>query len=98
MKKTLIALAAFSTIAGAAQAQSAVTVYGLIDTGITYANKVLLPGTLTGATGSKLSEDSGLISGSRLGFKGTEDLGGGLKALFQLEIGFKNDTGIFDGT
>ncbi|MFC5472372.1 porin [Paraherbaspirillum soli] len=89
MKKSLIALAVLGAIAGAAQAQSSVTIYGIVDTGITYSNH--LP-TATG-TGSKFSMNSGVIQGSRLGFKGTEDLGNGLKAVFQLENGFKNDTG-----
>ncbi|PUA18634.1 porin [Glaciimonas sp. PCH181] len=98
MKKSFVVLAALGSIAGAVQAQSSVTIYGVIDTSVTYTRKALLPGTTSGATGSKLSLDSGLNSGSRLGFKGIEDLGGGLKALFQLEMGFANDTGALDGT
>ncbi|WP_211442312.1 porin [Collimonas humicola] len=96
MKKSLIALAVLGAIAGAAQAQSSVTIYGIVDTGIVYTSKV---STATGANGlssnngSKFSVNSGVIQGSRLGFKGVEDLGGGLKALFQLEAGFSNDTG-----
>ncbi|WP_395827019.1 porin [Collimonas sp.] len=97
MKKSLIALAVLGAIAGAAQAQSSVTIYGIVDTGITYANKVSTanagPNGTSSANGSKFSVDSGVIQGSRLGFKGVEDLGGGLKALFQLEAGFRNDTG-----
>jgi len=91
MKKSLIAVAVLGAIAGAAQAQSAVTIYGILDTGITYANKVPTPGN--SSNDKKFSVDSGVIQGSRLGFKGVEDLGGGLKALFQLEAGFHNDTG-----
>lgn len=98
MKKRLIATAMLGVVAGIAQAQSAVTIYGILDTSVSYTNKTLLPGTKTGATGSKLSVDSGVNSGSRLGFKGAEDLGGGLKALFQLEMGFKVDTGVLDGS
>lgn len=97
MKKTFITLAVLGAIAPAAQAQSAVTIYGIVDASVNYTSKALLPGTKTGATGSKLSVDSGIVTGSRLGFKGTEDLGGGLKALFQLEMGFKVDTGALDG-
>jgi predicted porin len=97
MKKSLIALAVLGAIAGAAQAQTSVTIYGIVDTGITYANKVSTanggPNGTSSANGSKFSVDSGVIQGSRLGFKGVEDLGGGLKALFQLEAGFRNDTG-----
>lgn len=98
MKKVFIALTALSAIANVAQAQSSVSIYGIVDTGVSYTSKALIPGTTTGATGSKMSVDSGLNSGSRLGFKGTEDLGGGLSALFQLEMGFKMDTGALDGS
>jgi predicted porin len=94
MKKSLIALAVLGAIAGAAQAQSSVTIYGIVDTGIVYTSKAV---TATGGTGSKFSVNSGVIQGSRLGFKGVEDLGGGLKALFQLEAGFNNDTGALNG-
>jgi len=90
MKKSLIALAVLGAIAGAAQAQSSVTIYGIVDTGIVYTSKASAG---AGTTGSKFSVNSGVIQGSRLGFKGVEDLGGGLKALFQLEAGFSNDTG-----
>ncbi|MFJ2989024.1 porin [Collimonas sp. NPDC087041] len=90
MKKSLIALAALGTIAGAAQAQTAVTIYGTVDTGITYSNHNV---TANGDNGSKFGVGSGNIDTSRIGFKGVEDLGGGLKALFQLEAGFNSDTG-----
>lgn len=95
MKKSLMALATLGTIAGSAQAQSSVIIYGIVDTGVTYTNKVL--NATTRKTGSKFSVDSGVAQGSRLGFKGVEDLGGGLKALFQLEVGFNNDTGALNG-
>ncbi|PUA18198.1 porin [Glaciimonas sp. PCH181] len=95
MKKSLIALAVLGAIAGAAQAQSSVTIYGIVDTGVTYTNKAL--NATTGKTGSKFALTSGNIQGSRLGFKGVEDLGGGLKAVFQLEAGFANDTGALQG-
>jgi predicted porin len=85
MKKSLIALAVLSAVAGAAQAQSSnVTIYGLVDMGI---QRQDIGGTATTAL------DSGNQSGSRLGFKGTEDLGGGLKANFKLEMGVNADTG-----
>ncbi|HEX5739432.1 MAG TPA: porin [Hydrogenophaga sp.] len=80
MKKSLIALAVLG-VAGVAQAQSSVTLYGIADVGI-IKNK-----------GSAATMDSGLLSGSRLGFKGTEDLGGGLRAVFLLEAGLSLDTG-----
>ncbi|ART56019.1 porin [Acidovorax carolinensis] len=82
MKKSLIALAVLAA-SGAAMAQSSVTLYGVADAGVTYLN----------------GNDnwSGVTSGnnltSRLGFRGTEDLGGGLKANFVLEGGFNLDNG-----
>jgi predicted porin len=80
MKKSLLALAALGTFAGAAQAQSSVTLYGIIDAGFVYNNN---------SAGQKLySLNSGNLQGSRWGLRGTEDLGGGLKALFVLENGF----------
>ncbi|WP_443114682.1 porin [Herbaspirillum seropedicae] len=93
MKKSLLALAVLGAFAGAAQAQSSVTIYGIVDTGVVYQSKVATP---TGGTGSKFSLNSGVIQGSRIGFKGTEDLGGGLSAVFNLEAGFSNDTGGLD--
>jgi predicted porin len=90
MKKSLLALSVLGAFAGAAQAQSSVVIYGLLDTGISYNSNVA---KADGGNGSKFGLNSGLIQGSRLGFKGVEDLGGGLKALFQLESGFNSDTG-----
>lgn len=95
MKKSLLALAVLGAFAGAAHAQSAVTIYGIVDTGVVYQSKVATAG---GGTGSKFGLNSGVIQGSRLGFKGTEDLGGGLSALFNLEVGFSNDTGGLQGS
>jgi predicted porin len=96
MKKSLLALAVLGAFAGVAHAQSSVTIYGIIDTGIVYQSKVAT-GTGTN-TGSKFSLNSGVIQGSRLGFKGTENLGGGLSAVFNLEAGFSNDTGALQGS
>lgn len=95
MKKSLLALAVLGAFAGVAHAQSSVTIYGIVDTGVVYQSKAAVAG---GGTGSKFSLNSGVIQGSRLGFKGTEDLGGGLSALFNLEIGFSNDTGGLQGS
>ncbi|MCU6434780.1 porin [Undibacterium sp. Jales W-56] len=89
MKKSLLALAALAAISGAAQAQSNVTIYGVVDMAIQAENR--------GGTGTKYALDSGEQSGSRLGFKGTEDLGGGLKAIFALEMGILADTGTSQG-
>jgi predicted porin len=85
MKKTLIAAAVLSSLAGIASAQSSVTVYGVVDMGLERTD--LSPGPAT----TRLT--SGIQSGSRLGFKGTEDLGGGLSASFQLEMGLDASTG-----
>ncbi|VVE88374.1 porin [Pandoraea bronchicola] len=92
MKKTLLAAAvvgAFS--ATAAHAQSSVTLYGLIDAGIAYTSNST---TTAGASGSKnFRATSGLVNGSRWGLKGSEDLGGGNKAIFVLENGFSINNG-----
>lgn len=91
MKKSLLALAVLGAFAGAAQAQSSVTIYGIVDTGVVYSSKVV--NAAANGTGSKFELKSGVVQGSRLGFKGVEDLGGGLSAVFNLEAGFANDTG-----
>jgi len=95
MKKSLLALAVLGAFAGAAQAQSSVTIYGIVDTGVVYTSKVQTTGT---NTGSKFGLNSGIVQGSRIGFKGVEDLGGGLNAVFQLETGFTNDNGGLQGS
>jgi predicted porin len=86
MKKSLLALAALAGFAGVAHAQSSVTLYGIIDGGITYTNKQQTTGL--GAGSSAWQTTSGNLYGSRWGLKGSEDLGGGLKAVFDLENGF----------
>lgn len=92
MKKTLIAFAALSAIAGVAQAQSAVTLYGVADAHFGQKSTTVNAASV----GTKVSQtvvDSGGHNGSRWGLKGSEDLGGGLKAIFQLESGFTIDNG-----
>jgi len=88
MKKTLLAAALLAGFAGAAHAQSNVTLYGVIDIGLGY-NKI--------KAGSESSSRIGIVngtqSGSRWGLRGSEDLGGGLRAVFQLESGFTTSTG-----
>lgn len=82
-----LAVAVFGTIvASGAFAQSNVTIYGVVDVGISREDN-------GAAAGSVWRMDSGIQSGSRIGFRGTEDLGGGLKANFVLENGFSTDTG-----
>lgn len=88
MKKSLIALAVLATT-GAAMAQSSVTLYGVADVNVGQ-TKTTTNGV---SAGSIKKVSSGTVNGSRFGFKGTEDLGGGLKAVFQLEQGFNIDTG-----
>ncbi|MFZ6674549.1 porin [Undibacterium sp. Xuan67W] len=98
MKKTLIAFAVLSASAATASAQSYVTVYGSIDAGIrnvTNVNaagdsKLAMGGATPGATGN------GISNSNRLGFKGQEDLGGGMNAHFVLESGFNTGTGTLD--
>ncbi|MBC3861450.1 porin [Undibacterium jejuense] len=84
MKKSFLALALMSAFSGAAFAQSSVTIYGIVDVGVQ---------GLSNGNGKQAKVESGQESGSRLGFKGTEDLGGGLKANFVLEQGIAVDTG-----
>lgn len=86
MKKSFLLLAVLGGFTGAALAQTNVTVYGVVDAGIAYDNDVV-------ADDSRWRLQSGQQSGSRLGFRGSEDLGGGLKAVFTLENGFNTDTG-----
>jgi predicted porin len=86
MKSSSIAIGALALISGAACAQTSVTFYGIVDLGLKY-EKGLNP------AGSVLSVNSGQQSGSRFGFRGTEDLGGGLYADFTLENGFNADDG-----
>jgi predicted porin len=94
MKKIALSTLSLALIgaAGTAHAQSSVTLYGIIDTSITFVNH---------ANGNKniwsvSNNNSGDLSGSRWGLKGQEDLGGGLKAIFQLENGFDPGNGKFN--
>ena len=84
MKKSLLALAVLGAFTGIASAQTSVTIYGVVDAGITREDN---------GSANVLRLDSGNQSGSRLGFKGNEDLGGGLSAQFLLEQGFSIDSG-----
>jgi predicted porin len=90
LKRTLVSAALLALSAGAAQAQS-VTLYGRVDAGFQYQSK-------TGANGDSLSEiHNGGILPSIWGFRGSEDLGGGLKAVFNLEGDFDSGTGASRG-
>ncbi|MES2160940.1 MAG: porin [Pseudomonadota bacterium] len=85
MQKYVMSALALGLVSPVAQAQSSVTVYGVADAGL-----VLERG---GAAGNLQNISSGVGSGSRIGFKGKEDLGGGMSAGFVLENGFTIDTG-----
>ncbi|SOE92138.1 Outer membrane protein (porin) [Burkholderia sp. D7] len=89
MKRKLalsIAIFAAALASTQAHAQNSVTLYGIIDTGFTYTHN-------SNGSASQIAMTSGNESGSRWGLKGSEDLGGGLKAIFQLEDGFNSTTG-----
>ena len=95
MKKTLAAVAVLGAFAGSALAAD-VQLYGIVDTGVQY---------LSGDTDlaghdsiNKFSMESGMQSGSRFGFKGTEDLGNGLTVGFVLENQFSSDTGALNSS
>jgi predicted porin len=85
MKKSLLVLAVLGTFVGAASAQTSLSIYGLVDAGIVRENG--------GPAGDVTKLTSGVQNGSRIGFKGTEDLGRGLQAKFVLEAGINVDDG-----
>ncbi len=96
MKKLLIASAALAMVAGTAQAQSSVTVYGSFDVGYNAVDVKNLNGATTLAAqrehnGVNQATSGGALTSQRFGLRGTEDLGGGLKANFNLEYGFANN-------
>lgn len=93
MKKTLVAVAALAFI-GAASAQSTVTLFGSIDASIGK-NQLKQTGVFPGAAAADVGPGvfSGQQNGSRWGMRGTEDLGGGMSAVFNLTNGFNVDTG-----
>lgn len=84
MKKSLLALATLTAFAGVASAQSSVTIFGIVDLAARYVDN---------HSGSIKSLSSGGQATSRLGFRGVEDLGGGLRAGFWLESEIGADTG-----
>lgn len=90
MNKSIMAAAILAASAGVASAQSGVTIYGIVDAGYVRESG--------GAAGTVHKLTSGVGSASRLGFRGNEDLGGGLSAIFTLESGVKIDTGELDAT
>ncbi|HET9204940.1 MAG TPA: porin [Burkholderiaceae bacterium] len=89
MKKSLLALAVLGTFAGVASAQSSVTLFGIVDVGLRNVKNGSNPDLWTQSTDG--------LNSSRLGFRGVEDLGGGLSAGFWLEAGLAADTGNMGG-
>src|ERR1044071_4759599 len=99
MKTHVLTAAALCCLASAASAQSSVTLFGVVDTGVSYytvksafynntAGVVLPPVVVpAGVKRSQTALSNSNTSNSRLGFRGTEDLGGGLAASFWLEAG-----------
>jgi predicted porin len=85
LKKSVFALAAMAALSNFAWAQSGVTISGMVDLGLVHESG--------GAAGSVNKITSGIENGSRIVFKGYEDLGDGNSALFLLESGFQADTG-----
>ena len=90
MKKTLITSAVMAAAAGGASAQSSVTLFGVADVGVT---RIIASGA-----GSRSGLSNGGSAPSRLGFRGAEDLGGGLAASFWLEGALGIDTGAGTGS
>ena len=90
MKKSLIAMAVLAA-SGVASAQSSVTLYGLVDA---YVGAVKVNGLTQSGINLPAAAGGGGLNTSRFGLKGSEDLGGGLKANFLLEAGFDPSTGV----
>ena len=85
VKKKIIGAAVLSVFAAGVHAQSSVTLYGLIDTGIVYTNNQ--------GGSSVVQEQSSMLSNEVWGLRGSEDLGGGLRTIFRLENGFNIQNG-----
>ncbi|MBA3598883.1 MAG: porin [Methylibium sp.] len=93
MKKSILALAVLGAFTGAVSAQSSVTLYGRLDNALVWTD----PGSDRGDSRYSLNGHD-VIGGSRWGLRGSEDLGGGLKANFVIESGFNGDTGAQSGS
>ncbi|WP_175945722.1 porin [Caballeronia sp. BCC1704] len=88
MKRNLLIVGVLGAFAASAQAQSSVTLYGMLDAGLVYANNA--------GNHSNWQQGSGSVSDTYFGLRGSEDLGGGLHALFKLESGFNLNNGGFN--
>ncbi|MBA3592104.1 porin [Methylibium sp.] len=101
MKKSILALAVLGAFAGAVSAQSSVVLYGRLDNAVTWtdpgSNGRVTSDTTVGESVFRLNGHD-VIGGSRWGLRGSEDLGGGLKANFVIESGFNGDTGAQSGS
>src|SRR5476649_2779180 len=86
------AVAITVAMATSAHAQTSVTLYGIVDNSMTYQSSQTTLGSTSGGR-SNIKMSSGVWAGSRFGLKGAEDLGGGTKAIFQLESGFNSASG-----
>ncbi|OLL28218.1 porin [Burkholderia sp. SRS-W-2-2016] len=94
MKKSLLAVCAAAAAPAFAYAQSSVTLYGIVDQGLSYFSNAATTnanGSVSGHSAVRLL--SGVMQQSRWGLRGSEDLGGGLKTIFVLENGFDASTG-----
>ena len=100
MKKSLLAVAVAAALPTFAQAQSSVTLFGLLDASVEYSddqsNATVAGGVVTNGQ-SGLRVKNGVAYGSRFGVRGSEDLGGGLRAIFTLEHRLDIDTGDTSG-
>src|SRR5579864_1666890 len=85
MKKTIFVAGILGAFAASAEAQSSVTLYGTLDAGLVYTNNQ--------AGHSNWQQGSGSVSNTYFGLRGSEDLGGGLHAIFTLENGFNLNNG-----
>lgn len=83
--RVALSAAALATCASAAHAQSAVTLYGIVDAGVGYVSNI--------SGGKEFLLTNSVMQANRIGFRGTEDLGGGTKAIFVLENGYSTGTG-----
>ncbi len=92
MKRTLFAISAFCAFATSAHAQSSVILYGVIDEGIMFNNNATTAELPAGGRKVYMDSLNGLY-GSRWGLKGSEDLGGGTRAIFTLESGINLNSG-----
>jgi predicted porin len=95
LKPCALAVTLGVAASGYAAAQTNVSIYGRVVAGVDYQNNVALPG---GSSGTLLRAAGNQWGTSMFGFKGTEDLGGGLKALFLLESGFDATKGVTNGS